>query len=312
MSEIRRVVICGAGAMGSVYAARIHALDPDGLVVVAKGERRARLEREGLTVNGRSFRVRCLSPDEPGAAADLVIVAVKHHHLPSAIEDVRGFVGDQTLLMSLLNGVTSEEALGRAFGREKVLYAYEIRTDAVRNGTTTRHSNEGHITLGVADGDRSDPRVSAVCKFLERAKISHDVPDDIVRGLWWKFMFNVGVNQVSAVLRAPYGAFADVPEVRALTRLASLEAIAVAERQGVHIAPSDVDAIFPILARLTRDGKTSMLQDVEAGRKTEVELFAGTVVELGRRHGIPTPVNELLGQMIAALEQLGAAGTNRR
>jgi 2-dehydropantoate 2-reductase len=98
-----------------------------------------------------------------------------------------------------------------------------------------------------------------------------------------------------------------VPEVRDLTRRAALEVVAVAVREGIALSPEDVERVFPIVATLAPDGRTSMLQDVEAQRKTEVESFAETVVELGQRHGVPTPVNELLGTMIRALERISGA-----
>ena len=95
--------------------------------------------------------------------------------------------------------------------------------------------------------------------------------------------------------------------MRELTRLAALEVLALSAREGVALSAEDLERIFPIVATLAPDGKTSMLQDVEAGRKTEVEIFAGAVVELGRKHGVPTPVNEVLGKIIAAVERLAGA-----
>lgn len=304
MRRLERVVICGAGAVGSAYAERLHALAPEDLSIVAGGERQARLRREGLTVNGRRFGVRCVAPGEPGPPADLLLVAVKHHHLAEAIADVRARVGDGTIVLPLLNGITSEAALARAFGAEKVLHAFVVGNDVVREGTHTRYANLGRLVFGASSNDAKDPRVLAVRALLDRAGIPAVVPADIHREQWWKFMLNVGVNQVSAILRAPYRAFGAVPEVRELTRAAALEVVALSAREGIALGPEDVDRIFPILATLAPDGKTSMLQDVEAGRKTEVEIFAGAVVELGRRHGIPTPVNALLGAMIVALERL--------
>ncbi len=300
-SPVERVVICGAGAVGSAYAALLHDLAPDRVAVIAGGERRARLEREGLTVNGRRIPIRCLAPGEP-SPADLLLVAVKQHHLAQALEDVRGVVAGGTLILSLLNGISSEALLAAAFGAEKVLPAFVVGNDLVRSGTHTRYTRIGQLVFGAPSNDPADPRVVAVRALLERARIPCVVPADILREQWWKFMLNVGVNQVSAVLRAPYRAFA-LPEVQDLVRRAALEVVALSAHEGVRLGPDDVERIFPILATLGPDGKTSMLQDVEAGRKTEVEIFAGAVVALGRRHGVPTPVNELLGALVVALER---------
>jgi 2-dehydropantoate 2-reductase len=108
------------------------------------------------------------------------------------------------------------------------------------------------------------------------------------------------------VLRAAMGAFSTVPEVRELTRAAALEVVAVARAEGIALTPADVDAVFPIIATLAPYGKSSMLQDVEAGRKTEVEIFAGEVCARGRRHGVATPVNDVLGAILRGMERLAA------
>lgn len=306
MGRISRTVVCGAGAVGSAHAARLFDLDPEGVAVVAGGERLDRYRLEGITVNGRRYGFRLLPAGARGEPADLLLVAVKQHHLAAAIEEVRGCVGPATIVVSLLNGISSEGILGAAFGPEKVLHAFVVGTDAVREGTVTRYASIGRIVFGASSNDPADPRVAAVKGLFERAGIPHAVPADIVREQWWKFMLNVGVNQVSAVLGAPYGAFA-LPEVGALAREAMREVVALSAREGVPLSESDVERCFPILASLAPEGKTSMLQDVDAGRKTEVEIFAGAVVALGRKHGVPTPLNEALGRLIAARERMSLA-----
>lgn len=308
MRRIERVVLCGAGAVGSLYVLPLHDLRPGLVSILAGGARRERLLAEGLVVNGRRLDVPVIAPGAAASAADLLLVAVKQHHLPRAIEDARAVVGAETIVLSLLNGITSEEVLGRAFGADRVLHGFVLGTDSVREGTRSRHSSMGVVWFGARTNDPGDGRVAAVRELLERAGIPCRVPQDILREQWFKFMLNVGVNQVTALLRATYGAFATVPEVRALTRAAALEVVALSEKEGVALSAADVDRIFPILARLDPAGKTSMLQDVEARRKTEVEIFAGTVVELGRRHGVPTPVNEVLGELLVAAERLAGVG----
>jgi 2-dehydropantoate 2-reductase len=124
-------------------------------------------------------------------------------------------------------------------------------------------------------------------------------------------MLNVGINQISAVLHTTYGSFSRLPEARELMRLACREVALLAEREGIALTEADIEDFFPIFARLAPDGKPSMLQDVEAHRKTEVEMFAGTVVAFGRRHGVPTPVNATLLAMIHVIEQSWATNQGR-
>jgi 2-dehydropantoate 2-reductase len=117
-------------------------------------------------------------------------------------------------------------------------------------------------------------------------------------------MMNVGVNQVSAVLRAPYGVFRKNAEARELMFSASREVVALSCKTGVNLAEEDIQKYANIIDSLSPEGKTSMLQDIEARRKTEVEIFAGTVIELGRKYSVPTPVNAVLYKLIRAIEQM--------
>ena len=116
-------------------------------------------------------------------------------------------------------------------------------------------------------------------------------------------MMNVGINQTSAILRAPYGVYQKTGEARELMLQAAREVIPISRKEGINLTEEDLTRIPGIIDEMAPDGKTSMLQDVEAGRKTEVELFSGTVIELGKKHGIPTPVNEVLYRMIRVIEQ---------
>lgn len=121
--------------------------------------------------------------------------------------------------------------------------------------------------------------------------------------LWWKFMINVGVNQASAVLRARYGVFHTDPHARALIEALMLEVVLLAQASGVDLTIQDVQNWYPVLHTLSADGKTSMLQDVEAGRQTEVDVFGGKAIELGKKFCIPTPVNQTIVQIIKVLEK---------
>jgi 2-dehydropantoate 2-reductase len=125
----------------------------------------------------------------------------------------------------------------------------------------------------------------------------------MIRSIWYKFMINVGINQASAVLRAPYGVFQTLPEAREVMESAMRETVALSNSMGTGLRDTDVAAWYDTLSRLAPDGKTSMLQDVEAGRKTEVEAFAGAVIELGEAAGLAVPVNRTLFNLIRAIER---------
>ena len=117
-------------------------------------------------------------------------------------------------------------------------------------------------------------------------------------------MLNVGVNQVSAVLRAPYGELIREDHARELMFEASREVVKIARKARIQLSEEDIQKYAAIIASLSPEGKPSMLQDVEAGRKTEVEIFSGTVIELGQKYGVPTPVNDMLFRLLKAIEQI--------
>jgi 2-dehydropantoate 2-reductase len=218
---------------------------------------------------------------------------------------MRPYVGPRTLVLSLLNGITSEDELSAAFGREKVPYAMIIGIDALRDGSSVSFSSSGKITFGDARNLPGSPseRVSRIASFLGRTGLRYEVPEDMIRSLWYKFMINVGVNQASAVLRADYRAFQELPEAREVMESAMREVVAVSKALGTGLVDSDISAWYGTLRTLSPDSKTSMLQDVEARRKTEVEAFAGKIVELGLKTGVPTPVNRLLFDIIRTIEK---------
>jgi 2-dehydropantoate 2-reductase len=308
MQEIRRVAILGAGAMGAFFAAKFFDTPSFSTVLVAGGERAERLTRDGLVVNGKAYHIPVVHPGEATSSADLIIVAVKDHHLPEAVHDLKNVVGDGTTILSVMNGLDSEETLGAVYGPDKVLYAVSVGIDALRQGNRVSYTTPGKHYFGEASNVPVSERVRRVQVVFEGAGIRYETPPDMLRVLWWKFMVNVGMNPPSAVLRAPYGVFQASPEARALMEALMREVIALAQAEGVNLTEQDIADWYPVLQTLSPQGKTSTLQDIEAGRKTEIEMFAGKVVELGQKHGIPTPVNETMLRMIHVLEQFPASG----
>lgn len=302
-SSIETVTIIGAGAMGATYAGLFHDLNPNGVAFIAGEARGVRLRREGVMVNGRPYRIPVYHPDELPQPADFVMVAVKHHHLEQAIRDMKRAVGADTTILSVMNGIDSEERLSAVYGAEKVLYAIAVGMDAVRMGNEVSYRNQGKILFGKGPNPIEEERVQRVKELFDRAGIVCEVAPDMLRLLWWKFMINVGINQASAVLGGTYGLFQTSPEARVLTEDAMREVMSVAKAVGVTLTEEDLNNWHTVLYALNPDGKTSMLQDIEAKQKTEVEMLAGKVTELGKRFGVPTPVNEKLLHQIKEMEK---------
>lgn len=136
MHLINNVYISGLGAIGTTFAGLIREADMGCLRVIADEARIQRYTREGTAINGKPVVFRYLRPDEGAPPADLLIIAVKHHQLEQSIRDIRNFIGENTTILSLINGIVSEETIGAAYGAEKLLYSYVVGTDTTREDQT--------------------------------------------------------------------------------------------------------------------------------------------------------------------------------
>jgi 2-dehydropantoate 2-reductase len=303
-TKIRKIAIFGAGAMGAAYAAMFMDARDFSVSFVARGERYRKLAQGVFKVNGKQYTIPVIHPDKVMEPAQLVIVALKHHHLTGALEDIKALVGDTTMILSVMNGLESEEMIGAVCGKDKLVYAIAVGIDAVREEDRFTFASPGKLIFGHGPRGGASQQLGRLQEALNRARIPNAIPPDMMRMLWWKFMINVGINQASAVLRAPYGTFQSSRDARALMEMLMQEVIAVAQKAGIDLSGKDLDDWIKVLATLSPVGKTSMLQDIEAGRKTEVEIFAGKMVAMGDKHGVPTPVNKTILHVIKALENL--------
>jgi len=304
--SIEKIAIIGAGALGAAYGSILYEMDPRCVSFIAAGKRCENLKRDGVVVNGKRYGIAVESPDE-ATPADLLIVAVKNHHLDQAIGEMMKAVGPGTTILSVMNGIDSEERIGAVYGMDKVVYGLTLGIDALREGNSVNYRNQGRIFFGEAKNPDMTDRVRRIKDLFDRAGIACVIPPDMIRSLWFKYMVNVGANQASAVLRANYGTLKSSSEARELMDSAMREVIAIARAMKVDLGEKDIGEWYKVLEPLNPEGKTSMFQDVEAGRKTEVEMFAGTVIELGKRCGVATPVNQRLFDELKRIEAVSGA-----
>lgn len=303
MSGIKKVSLIGLGSIGGTYASKLHDMDPGCLTVIANQERIDRYSAKGVSVNGKRYDFNYMTPEQKSEPSDLIIVSVKFHQLQQAIKDIKNHVGPNTIILSLMNGISSERLIGDVYGMEKLLYGMVLAIDAERHGTEISYASTAKIYFGEADNIVYSEKVKAVKELFDKAKITYIIPDNMLYTLWWKFMFNVGINQTSAVLRATYKVYQEVPEAEDFFRAAMKEVLILSQKAGINLKESDMEEFISLVKRQSPDSKTSMLQDVEAGRKTEVEMLAGTVCELGAKYGVETPVNRVLFDMIRINEK---------
>ena len=302
MKEIKTVAQIGLGALSAFTAPALQNLLGENFCVVAGGERGERIRKNGLTVNGEHFAFHVCAPEE-GKPVDLVILTVKYHQLEQALKDIEKFVGEETILLPLLNGVESEEACAAVYGWEKVLYGLCQVSIVMKDGCATYNTKAATLRFGEKDNREPSERVRAVGELLENAGIPYEIPADMLRAQWMKFMYNVSQNQSSALLGIPFGAWQVSDHANAVREMGMREVIAVAQAMGVNLSEADIEPHRAYLMKVPYGNKTSMLQDIEAARPTEVDQLAGTMVRLGKQYGVPTPINEFYYHAIRVLEE---------
>ncbi len=307
MKKIEKVTLIGLGAMGCYFAPSLDAYLKKGCFrVLAEGSRKARIEREGVTINGVRHRFTLISPAEENDPADLVIIAVKYTGLKQALADIKNQVGPDTLILPILNGVDSEEIVAAAYGAERVLYAYMRVSASMKDGIARYNADVGGVHFGEAKNDTLSERVLRVKSLFDDCGIRYAIDPDMVRGLWFKFMCNVGENQTCALLGIPYGVFHFSDHANIIRREAMREVVAIANRLNIDLNETDIEGQEETIRRLPFDNKPSTLQDIENGRETEVEMFAGKVLRLGEDLGIETPINRLFYHAIKVYEEKNA------
>lgn len=299
--EIKKVSIIGLGALGIMYGDYIARKLPAGdLRIVADEERIRKYKENGIFCNGQKCDFTYMADTEEDPA-DLLIFAVKFGQLKEAMKSAVHQVGENTVIISTLNGITSEEYLAEVFGWDKVLLCTVQGMDSSKAGNRMHYQNMGNFSIGTYDGKPS-PRLDAVTAFFDKISIPYHVPSDMKRQLWNKLLLNDGVNQAVTVFETNYGGVQHEGEPLNVMIEAMREVVAVARAQRIDLGEKDIADWLKVINRLNPEGLPSMRQDALAHRPTEVELFSGTINRLGKQYGIPTPTNEMLYQKIKDME----------
>lgn len=300
--EIKNVAIVGLGALGIMYAKHFSDRIGKGNVrVIVNEERKNRYEANGIYANGEKCDFQYVNEAEEMTPADLVIFAVKGTTLASGIESARNQIGPYTILISALNGISSEEILAETFGSQNIVHCVAQGMDAVREGTELRYKKMGELRIGI-DHAEKQAQLDAVTTFFDATQFPYTVEEDIEHRLWKKFMMNVGVNQTIMVKEGTYGSVQQEGEARNLLIEAMREVIPVANAEGIHLTEQDLQDNLDLLGILAPENMPSMRQDGLARRYSEVELFAGTVLRKAKAHDIATPVNQYLYDEVNKIE----------
>lgn len=302
--KITNCGLIGMGAVGSVYSRLLYNKYKDNFFAIACNKRKDKIEHNGINVNDHIFFPKVYDCSKTQKPLDLVLIAVKNYSLDDAVKDLKNVIDKHTILLPLLNGVTSTGRLKKVFRDNIVFYGLSMGIDAVRNDDKIINTVDGTIQFGYDDNSTIKPEVSAVKEFLDAASINTAVFKDMKRMVWRKYVLNVGWNVVTALTGACYGDMLKTPYIKNLLEDSMMEVVNVAQALNIDITKKDVDEINSLMGNFSETGKTSMHQDMENKRISEIDSFSGTLIELGKTVNIPTPVNETLYKLVKSIEGL--------
>lgn len=304
MKEIKNVLVCGIGAVGSIYANKINEYNSEYLRILVDEARLEKYKKNPKIFNGKPLIFNYILPSDETFKADLIIIATKFDGLKDTIKNIENFVKDDTIILSLLNGVTSEDMIAQKYGWKHILLSYFIGHSAMRDGNIITHDGIGDVVFGVKHGVGTDAQdVELLKKYLDKVGLTYKTPDDMERALWLKYMLNVSSNQSSAILGMTFGQMQTNKKFMEFLINVMKEVQTIAKAEGVKNTETMIDEALVSFNKMIPDGKTSMLQDVEAKRKTEVEMFGSTMVKIGEKHNIPTPYNLVMRDMLEIIHE---------
>ena len=298
---IRNVSIIGLGALGMMYGKNLtEALGFENVSFIMNSERYERNKNKKYICNGEEYRFHMVSVNE-AVPADLVIVAVKYPGLPGALDDMASSIGDNTIIMSVMNGISSEEIIAERYGEEKLIYTVAQGMDAGKFGDELTFTKMGELYIGLGPGGKKE-HVDDVADVLERANLKYVKEDDIMHRIWAKFMLNVGANQTAMVYKTTYGGLISDEEPNYMFVSAMREVIAVARAEGITLTEDELSMYVKLTGTLNPELMPSMAQDRVNKKPSEVDAFSGALIKLAEKHGILVPVNRYLNRRAKEIE----------
>jgi 2-dehydropantoate 2-reductase len=298
-----RVAVIGTGGIGGPYGASLAKAGAD-VTFVARGAHLAAMRENGLRIEGDrgETHIRPAQATDDIASigtVDVILFCVKLWDVEPAAEQLRAIIGPQTAVIPLQNGIDAAERLIRILGSEAVMGGMAFVTGTiVAPGVIRQTGSYQRMTFGELDG-RISKRGQRVRDLCEAAGFEGVLSSDIMVPVWEKFILLVPLSGLNALTRLPLGEWRQDPDLLALYEAALRETVAVGLAEGVRLPPDSIDQTLAMMRSMPAHHSTSMGNDLLRGNRLELPWFAGKVVELGRRHGIPTPVN---GFIYAALK----------
>lgn len=303
-----KVAVLGAGAMGSVIGGLLAKGGNDVTLIDVWQEAVDAINSRGLLIddktgNSETIKIRATTNPASVGPVDLVLVFVKCYHTEAAVRGAAALFGPETVVLSLQNGWGNGPRIANIVGKDRLLLGVCYHSATVLGPGHVQHGGRGMTFLGELDGTASE-RAQHVAAVLNQAGIECTATPAVLKEIWSKLALNACTLPTSALLRFYAPELVRHESMLDLMKALLREVVAVAQAQKI---PLEFDerwqSITGLLERCAPNAKSSMFQDVEKGRRTEIDVINGAVMEEGRHHSIATPYNDAMAWMVRSLEE---------
>ena len=290
-----KIAVMGAGAIGGYFGGRLAKAGFD-VSFIARGAHLDVIRKNGLKVLSPlgDFTIHPATvTDDPAEVGpvDVILFMVKNYDTLRAAEQIRPLVGPDTAIIPFQNGVEARAMLSNVLGARHVLGGVAFIPASIQEPGVIKHNAElAKLVFGEFD-KQITPRALSFLDALEKAGVTGEIPADISMVLWSKLMFLTSMSAINCITRQPVGLVQSDGETIALYMDAMREVAAVAAAHGVSLGEEAIANNMALAKSFPPNNKTSMFQDLEAGRRLEIDYLSGAVVRLGREKGIETPIH---------------------
>lgn len=300
-------VLGGAGAMGGIFGAKLSAAGHDVTLIDVNSTAVEIINRDGLKVDAKdgttkTYRVRASTKPAEIGAVDIIMNFVKCYHTEAAVKSALPMMNDKTAFLTLQNGWGNAPKIAAIAGNDRVLVGLTYHSGTLLAPGHVKHPGQGMTYIGEIDGNLT-VRLEAICDAFRSADLDVTQSAKILDEVWKKLCLNVCTLPTSALLRFFAHQLVQHESMKAEMRMLLTEVVDVAKAQGIAIEFDERWLAITSLLEKAIGGKSSMLQDVEAKRRTEIEVINGAIVAAGLKFGVPTPHNDAMVNLISSLEQ---------
>ena len=300
------IAIVGPGALGCLIAGALKNKTKEDIWIYDDSPERAlRIKDKGIRVEGLSgnyqAKVNISADAKDIGVCDFVIICVKSYSTEDACKDIKDLVGENTFVVTLQNGIGNVQILNDYFGPEKVIAGITNHGSTLLDTGHVKHAGKGETIIGKSDGKLSGA-LRDLQNVMAKAGFETKISKDIDSVIWGKLIINVGINALTAITRLNNGRLTEYEEARSLLRAAVQEAAKIVKRKRIKLAYDDPIQKVESVCKATAGNVSSMLQDVLNKKRTEIDFINGAVVRQGKALGIAAPVNEVLTNLVKAIE----------